>query len=90
MHKIAAWDNDENEIELKPPEKDFVAQIGAEMIFSILMLSSIDSNLLVLCGVHSTQGYTVYKRDVLQEKEEDNEKHLGNLIRKNPKLTDTH
>ena len=32
-------------------KKNFVVQIGAEMIFSILMLSSIHSKLLVLANV---------------------------------------
>ena len=35
-------------VEFKPPEKKFVAQIGAEMIFSILMSSSFHSNVFVL------------------------------------------
>ena len=41
LHKIAAWDNVEHLGELKPP------QIGAVMIFSILMSPSVHSNLLV-------------------------------------------
>ena len=36
---------------LQPPKKLFVDQIGTKIIFSILMLSSVHSNLLVLNGV---------------------------------------
>ena len=48
-HKIAACNIVEHLVELEPLERNFVVQIGAEMTFSILMSSSIHSNLLVLC-----------------------------------------
>ena len=52
LHRITAWDNVQYLVELRPP-KEFVAQIRAEVIFPILMLSGVHSNLLVFINVRN-------------------------------------
>ena len=60
LHRITAWDNVQYLVELRPP-KEFVAQIRtqqaqirAEMILSILMLSGVHSNLfLLMCVIYA-------------------------------------
>ena len=56
-------------VELKPPKKKSEAQIGAEIMFSIPMLSSVHSDLLAFCGVFiiwvfKLTAITLWKSDI--------------------------
>ena len=79
MHKIAAWDN-VHMVELKPQKKKkkVVAQIGAEMIFSIVMSSNIYSNLLLL-EFNLCKAEQPLRGIELQEIEEENMKSIEEI-----------